>query len=146
MSTFVNELLETDTLQQHISTKLIPEGYRRYSLMISTIRKRLIPFGVTFSPDPERTALVGGYYVWVKLPVPLSAGQVCRKALETQNLTLGNGNLFAVPEEGSSCTDLRRNLRLCFMWEDDEHLVEGIDRLAIVIEALLDNEQRCLLV
>jgi hypothetical protein len=32
------------------------------------------------------------------------------------------------------------------MWEDDELLVEGIDRLAIVIETLLDSEQRCLLV
>lgn len=146
MSTFINELLETNALLQHISTKLIPEGYRRFSLMVSTMRSRLIPLGVTFSPDPERTALFGGYYVWVKLPVPLSADQVCRKALETQSLTLGNGNLFAVPGDDSSCTDLRRNLRLCFMWEDDRGLVEGIDRLAVVIESLLDSEQRRLLV
>lgn len=146
MSTFVNELLETNTIQQHISTKLVPEGYRRYSLMVSTMRSRLIPLGVTFSPDPERPALFGGYYVWMKLPVPLSADQVCQKALETQSLTLGNGNLFAIPGGDSSCTDLRRNLRLCFMWEDDERLVEGIERLAVVIESLLDSEQRCLLV
>lgn len=142
MSTFVNELLETNTLQQHISAKLIPEGRRRYSLIISNIQQRLVPVGVTFSPDPERTALVGGYYVWVKLPVPLSADQVCWKALQTQNLTLGNGNLFSVPQGGSSSADSHQNLRLCFMWEDDDYLVEGINRLAIVIESLLDSQQR----
>lgn len=140
MSTFVNELLETNKLQQHISTKLVPEGLRRYLLMVSTIRKRLTPLGVTFTPDPERTALIGGYYVWVKLPVPLGVDQVCQKALEMQNLDLGNGRLFAVPAGGSSCVALHRCLRLCFMWEGDEHLVEGINRLAVVLETLSHSE------
>jgi DNA-binding transcriptional MocR family regulator len=140
MSTFINELLEKDTLQQHLSTIVIPEGHRRYSLMVSIIRKRLTPLGVTFSPDPERTTVVGGYYVWVKLPAPLDANQVCEKALEMQNLELGNGNLFSVPEGESQCVNLHRCLRLCFMWEDDEQLVEGIDRLAAVIRALLKSE------
>lgn len=137
MSTFINELLETDTLQQHLSTKVVPEGHRRYSLMVSTIRKHLTPLGVTFSPDPERTTMVGGYYVWVKLPVPLDADQVCERALDTQNLEVGNGNLFSVPGRRSQCVDRQRCLRLCFMWEDDEHLVEGVNRLATVIKALL---------
>lgn len=141
MSTFVNDLMETNTLQQHISTKLVSEGRRRYSLMVSIIRKRLTPLGVTFSPDPERATLIGGYYVWVKLPVPLDADQVCQKALETQNLDLGNGSLFAVPGGGSRDADLYRSLRLCLMWEDGEYLVEGVDRLAKVIEALLKSEE-----
>lgn len=141
MSTFINEMLETNTLQQFISTKLVPEGHRRYSLMISAIRERLTPLGVTFSLDPEQTTLVGGYYVWVKLPNPLNANQVCQKAIDTQNLELGNGGLFSVPGGGSRDADLHRSLRLCFMWEDDEHLIEGINRLAIVIKSLLDSEQ-----
>ncbi|KAJ5460375.1 uncharacterized protein N7458_001927 [Penicillium daleae] len=141
MSTFVNDLMETNTLQQHISTKLVSEGRRRYSLMVSIIRKRLTPLGVTFSPDPERATLIGGYYVWVKLPVLLDADQVCQKALETQNLDLGNGSLFAVPGGGSRDADLYRSLRLCLMWEDGEYLVEGVDRLARVIEALLKSEE-----
>jgi DNA-binding transcriptional MocR family regulator len=109
--------------------------------MVSTIRKRLTPLGVTFSPDPERITVIGGYCIWVKLPVSLDADKVCEKALDTQNLDLGNGNLFAVPGGGSQCVDLHRCLRLCFMWEDDEHLVEGVNRLAIVIEALLESKQ-----
>jgi DNA-binding transcriptional MocR family regulator len=140
MSTFINELLETDTLRQHLSTKVIPEGHRRNSLMVSAILKRLTPLGVTFSPDPEQNTVVGGYYVWVKLPSPLDADQVCEKAIEMQNLELGNGHLFSVPGGESQCVDLQRCLRLCFMWEDDEQLVEGVNRLAIVIEALLDSE------
>lgn len=140
MSTFINEMLETNTLQQYISTKLVPDGHRRYSLMISAIRKCLAPLGVTFSPDPERTTLSGGYYVWVKLPIPLDANQVCQKAIDTQNLGLGNGGLFSVPGGGSRDADLHRSLRLCFMWEDDEHLVDGINRLSIVIKSLLDSK------
>ncbi|KAJ5380448.1 uncharacterized protein N7496_002876 [Penicillium cataractarum] len=141
MSTFINEMLETNTLQEHISTKLVPDGHRRYSLMISAIRKCLTPLAVTFSPDPERTTLTGGYYVWVKLPIPLDANQVCREAIDTQNIELGNGGLFSVPGGDSRDADLHRSLRLCFMWEDDEHLVEGINRLATIIGTLLDSEQ-----
>lgn len=139
MSTFVNELLKSNSLQQHISTKLVPRGRQRFSCMISSIRERLVPLGVTFMPDPERTDLVGGYYVWLKLPITLHADRVCQEALERQNLLLGNGSLFAVPGRDSSGVDLHRSLRLCFMWEDEEHLVEGVSRLAIVIENLLTS-------
>ncbi|CEO60327.1 hypothetical protein PMG11_04959 [Penicillium brasilianum] len=139
MSTFINDMLQTNTLQQYISKKLIPEGRRRYWLMVSTVRKYLTPLGVTFTPDPERTKLIGGYYVWVKLPAPLDADQVCQKAMDTQNLDLGNGGLFAVPGGKSRDADLYRNLRLCIMWEDDEQLVEGVNRLATVIKTLVDS-------
>ncbi|KAJ5168438.1 uncharacterized protein N7482_004032 [Penicillium canariense] len=141
ISTFINELLESGTLQQHISTKLVPEGHRRYSLMVSAIKERLTGLGVTFSQGPEETTLVGGYYVWVKLPDSIDANQVCQKALETQNLDVGNGGLFAIPGGGSGCKDLHRRLRLCFMWEDGEHLVEGVNRLSLVIQTLLGDMQ-----
>jgi DNA-binding transcriptional MocR family regulator len=65
------------------------------------------------------------------------AAEVCRRASETQNLTLGCGDVFEVPGSRSPEKELRRSLRLCFMWEDEKRIVEGTQRLAHVIKKLL---------
>lgn len=132
MSTFVNELLENGVLQQHISTVVIPKGQKRQSIMLSAIEEHLKPLGVI--TDKRVT---GGYCIWLKLPNYLQAAEVCRKSVETQNLTLGCGDVFEVPGSGRSDKDLHQCLRLCFMWEDERRLVEGIKRLAIVVSELL---------
>jgi hypothetical protein len=38
------------------------------------------------------------------------------------------------------CAHFEHNLRLCFAWEDEEQLTEGIERLAHVIRSL-QNEK-----
>ncbi|CAI7612501.1 unnamed protein product [Penicillium pancosmium] len=141
MSTFVNELLESGIIEQHIATVLIPQGRRRHLAMLSAIREYISPLGAMMSSDTNSsvpgTELSGGYCVWLKLPVPLMAAEVCRRASETQNLTLGCGDVFEVPGERSPEKELHRSLRLCFMWEDEKRIVEGIQRLAHVIKELL---------
>lgn len=138
MSTFINELLQSNILQQHIATILVPQGRRRYLTIVSAIKQHLSPLGAVFSPDPAFTAIAGGYCIWLKLPASLKAAQVCQKAAETQNLTLGCGDVFKVPgNRASSQMDIHQRLRFCFMWEDEERLVEGIERLGHVIRELL---------
>jgi DNA-binding transcriptional MocR family regulator len=139
MSTFINELLEDHFLPGYIADVLIPQGRKRHRLLASAIKKYLGPLGVSFTPDPETGSVVGGYYIWVQLPVTVNATRVCHCALEEQNLVLGNGEGFAVPGRDSLGRDLDRRLRLCFMWEDEERLVEGVERLGAVIENLVDN-------
>ena len=138
MSTFINELLESGFVQQYITTELIPEGRRRYITMSSAVIEFLVPLGVTFSPDHGKGAMAGGYYIWLSLPVPLTAAEICQNAERTQNLVVGSGDLFIVP--GYLAPEIvHRGLRLCFMWEDSERLVEGVKRLAVVIKALQDG-------
>ncbi|KAJ5991466.1 Pyridoxal phosphate-dependent transferase major region subdomain 1 [Penicillium canescens] len=139
MSTFINELLEDHFLPGYIADALIPLGRKRHRLLASAIKRYLGPLGVSFTPDPETSPVVGGYYIWVQLPVTVNATRVCHYALEEQNLVLGNGEVFAVPGRDSLGRDLHRRLRLCFMWEDEERLVEGVERLGAVIENLIDN-------
>lgn len=143
MSTFVNELLEDGIIEQHIATVLIPKGRRRYLAILSAIREYLSPLGIMMSSDTTSiasgTVVSGGYCIWLKLPAPLMAAEVCRRVSETQNLTLGCGDVFEVPGSKSLEKDLHRSLRLCFMWEDEERLVEGIQRLACVIRELLHS-------
>ncbi|KAJ5776649.1 Pyridoxal phosphate-dependent transferase major region subdomain 1, partial [Penicillium nucicola] len=142
MSTFINELLEDHFLPEYITNVLIPQGRRRYDVLASAIKKHLGHLGVSFTPDPETTSVVGGYFIWIQLPVALNATQVCRSALEEQNLVLGTGEFFAVPGRASVERDLHRRLRLCLMWEDEERLVEGVERLEAVIESLIHDQQQ----
>lgn len=138
MSTFINELLESGFVQQYLTTELIPEGRRRYTTMSSAVSEFLVPLGVTFSPDHGKGAMAGGYYIWLNLPVPLSAAEISQNAESTQNLVVGNGDIFIVPSYLAP-ENLYQGLRLCFMWEDNERLVEGVKRLAVVIKALQDG-------
>ncbi|KAJ5093509.1 Pyridoxal phosphate-dependent transferase major region subdomain 1 [Penicillium angulare] len=141
MSTFIDDFLETGFLQQYIETILIRECSRRYSVMVSAIRKYLDCVDISFSPDPDHNTTVGGYYIWLKLPSPLLSEQVCARAMETQNLVLGCSSLFVVPGNCSPMEDVSRRVRLCFMWEDEDKLVEGIKRLGAVLDELINETQ-----
>ncbi|CAG8892224.1 unnamed protein product [Penicillium egyptiacum] len=136
-STFINELLEDNFLPEYIANIIVPEGRRRHCLLASAIKTHLGHFGVSFTPDPETNPVAGGYYIWIQLPAVLTATQVCQEALELQNLVLGCGETFAVPGGNAPGGDLHRRLRLCFMWEDEGRLVEGVGRLGLVIQSIL---------
>jgi DNA-binding transcriptional MocR family regulator len=139
MSTFINELLEDGFLPEYITNVLIPQGRKRHRLLSSAIKRHLGPLGVSFTPDPETDPVVGGYYIWVQLPATVDATRLCQYALGEQNLVLGNGEIFAVPGQDSLGKDLQRRLRLCFMWEDEERLVEGVERLGAVLKGLIES-------
>ena len=136
MSTFVNELLESKILQEHCANVLVPQGRQRCLIMVSAMKKYLTPLGVTFSSGSACTAVSGGYCIWIRLPGSLKATDVCQKATEEQKLTLGCGDVFEVPGDKPSRKDLHHRLRLCFMWEDAEKIVEGVERLAFVISEM----------
>jgi DNA-binding transcriptional MocR family regulator len=139
MSTVINELLEDNFLPKYINDFLVPEGRRRHLRLASAIKEHLGPFGMSFTPDPEVSPLAGGYYIWVLLPDALTAARVCEEALKRQNLVLGCGETFAVAG-GDGLGDLHRRLRLCFMWEDEGRLVEGVERLGVVMREMLGHE------
>ena len=138
MSTFINELLEDKSLQRHIAETIIPAGSRRYALMISAINENLASLGVTFLSDTEHQLAIGGYYVWIELPLPFNAAQVCKIALDCYNLVLGEEGLFIVPSTTPQ-TSIQQHIRLCFMWEAEENLAEGVKRLGSVLRMLREN-------
>ena len=115
------------------------------------VDKYLIPLGIT-RPTPGTT--VGGYFIWLTLPPGLVASKIAQRAKDEMSLLIGEGPLFKVegaatasgsfdtdscPTNGSSTfvkghDDLENYIRICFSYEDEDKLEEGVMRLAALIE------------
>ena len=129
----MSKLIESGALQSHIFKTLQPAYARRYQSMISAIEEHLLPLGVTLTQTSRD--VVGGYFIWLSLPAPLQAEEVAGHARE-ENLIIAPGPIFAVYGD-EKAVDLERKVRVCFSWEDESMLAEGIQRLARVIGTML---------
>ncbi|KAF2423798.1 PLP-dependent transferase [Tothia fuscella] len=133
VATFIATLLEQGKLQNHITKTLQPTYARRFRTLMSAIQKHLVPLGVSL-PQTDRK-IVGGYFVWLDLPTRINAPLLSRRARDTVSLIVAEGALFQVP--GDKTCLFPYSLRLCFAWEEEEKLEEGITRLADVLKAML---------
>ena len=97
---------------------------------MAAVEKHLIPLGVTL-PQASRD-VAGGYFIWLSLPAPLQAEEVAILAKRDENLVIAPGPIFAVKGD-ERAVDLVRNVRICFSWEEEGKLAEGIRRLGQVI-------------
>lgn len=131
-------MVENGSLQHHITHTLQPAYARRYRSMISAITRHLVPLGVTL-PQPTRE-VVGGYFIWFSLPKPLLADAVAQRAQAEENLIVAQASLFAVYGDARK-GELEREVRVCFSWEEEDRLVEGIERLARVIRRMQAGER-----
>jgi hypothetical protein len=108
--------------------------------MISAIDQYLVPLGVSISRvSLEGKDVYGGYFIWFELPKGLSAECVATRAKVKENLIVAHGNLFEVYGD-EEAVRFYRWLRLCFAWEKEEMLVEGIQRLGKVIRNMPEVE------
>ncbi|KAI9739280.1 MAG: hypothetical protein M1834_007493 [Cirrosporium novae-zelandiae] len=136
-ATFVSEVLKSGDLENHILHTLQPAYASRYHSMMKAIEKELLPLGVTLT-QPERD-VAGGYFIWLSLPEPLQADELAEVAKRKENLIVAPGSIFAVvgDEQG---INLDRDIRLCFSWEEEEKLSEGIRRLGSVMRHMKEGK------
>ncbi|KJK60311.1 ARO8 like protein [Aspergillus parasiticus SU-1] len=137
MSTFINDMFENGSLDRHIHETLLPAYSRRARALTAAIKQHLLPLGVNFVSDSETFTVLGGYFIWLKLPVSLNAKEITEIALREENLVVAEGELFAVPGNNLPGNELKHRLRLCFAWEKEEKLNEGVERLSRVIRTAL---------
>lgn len=94
--------------------------------------------GVT-SPEAGINGIVGGYFVWITVPATLDSDNLVQRASKEENLVLLAGTTFQV--HGAAATSetnsFINNIRICFSWEEEELLAEGIKRLARVLRRSL---------
>ena len=129
----MSNLVESGELQRHIFRTLQPAYAQRYQRMMSAIEAHLLPLGVTL---PQRSRdMVGGYFIWLSLPAPMQAEEVAARAQEEENLIIAPGPMFAVYGD-EEAVDLERKVRVCFSWEEEAMLAEGIQRLAQVMRTM----------
>ncbi|KAF2124813.1 PLP-dependent transferase [Dothidotthia symphoricarpi CBS 119687] len=132
---FVAETLETGELQRYVFEQLQPIYGARYRKMVEAINTHLIPLGVRL-PQADRE-IVGGYFIWLTLPHSLKGANFAQRAKDEENVVVAQ---IQVPgdTEGSG-TSFENDIRICFAWEDEDMLAEGIKRLAQVIRRMLDE-------
>lgn len=132
-ATLMAELLKYGELQNHIEKVLKPAYKKRYEIMVDAIQKYLIPLGVKLGEVSfEGKAVFGGYFIWLELPKTASAELVTERARQEEGLIIAPGHIFEVSNDPS--VQFENSLRLCFSWEEERDLEEGIERLATVIK------------
>ena len=151
-STYLNVLLENGQLQDHIRDVLIPAYGRRYAKLLSAIEKELVPlgFGLPTSNAAMRDVR-GGYFAWLALPSvlahshsargPSAAESLSARCLSEENVTIAPGKIFEVPGNEHKI-EFGNCIRLCWAWEDEEKLEEGVRRIGRVSRAMIGERKR----
>jgi DNA-binding transcriptional MocR family regulator len=138
VATMMTELLKSGEMERHIKEFLNPAYKKRYGIMIKTIQKYLLPLGVRCG---EITAngqeIFGGYFLWLELPPNVSAEEVADRAKNEENLIVAPGYIFEV--ENDSSVEFPNSLRLCFSWEGEDDLEDGVVRLSRVVRNVKDG-------
>lgn len=138
-ATVIDQLFPTGTFPQFLEESLKPNYAKRYYRLMGAIREHLVPLGVTLPPRPE---VAGGYFIWVQLPDPLRANELAPVALQQQKVRVATGNLFQVQGDPSGGPDdFNRGVRLCFAWEHEDRLEEGVRRLASAVRRALESPE-----
>lgn len=124
------EAISSGKLDEHIESLLKPALKRRSHSLLRAIEAFLIPLGVRIIKPLE--VVHGGYFVCVKLPSHIDSGWFCDQAERSMGLLLARGVLFAVHGDEEPI-DGRDFVRLCFAYEPENRLVEGIQRMASLL-------------
>ncbi|GKT47416.1 uncharacterized protein ColSpa_07597 [Colletotrichum spaethianum] len=138
----VAELLESGELQRQLDEETRPALARRHRAMMKAIAEHIqkpLGDGVVVRESALKGAGVyGGYFVWFSLPEGMSSREAALRAKETEDLVIGHGAQFEVHgDEASARFD--REIRLCFSWEPEGDVVEGVKRLGAVLKAMKDG-------
>ncbi|KAF9881615.1 aminotransferase [Colletotrichum karsti] len=139
---FIAEMLASGVVQRHIDEKTRPALAGRHGLMMEAVRKHIQePFGGKVKvreSSLEGGGIYGGYFVWFSLPEGMSSREAAVRAKETEDLVIGHGAQFEVHGDEESAR-FDREVRLCFSWEPEEDIVEGVERLGRVLQAMREG-------
>ncbi|MGV9188399.1 PLP-dependent aminotransferase family protein [Arcanobacterium canis] len=101
---------------------------KEYRTMYKGRRDAMIGALSKYLPQCEWNVPAGGFYTWVKIPDGLDAKAMLPRAT-AKLVAYVSGTAFYMDGQG------RDHLRLSFCYPPEDHIVEGVRRLAGVIEA-----------
>lgn len=133
----VCRLVEDGGLGRHLEGVVRPGLRRRWEGMVRAVRRELEGLGEV---EGGEGGLYGGYFVWVRLGEGgPGAEEVARVVRGEEGVVVAPGGLFAAGE-GEGDGELDRYLRLCFSWEDEGDVEEGVKRLGRVLRGMRAGE------
>lgn len=99
-----------------------------------------MPLGLTLISQPHLNDVFigGGFFIWLRLPSPLTTKQVAAVALQA-GVIVGEGTSSALPDGNVRHNEYRDMMRLCFACVDEELLVEAVSILHSVISDCLSG-------
>ena len=117
-----------------------PAYASRYSTLTKAITNHLVPLGFSL-PQTDRD-VIGGYFSWLSLPPDLksTADLLARRSKEEENVIIASGGMFEVP--GDEIVKFEGSMRLCWAWEDEWKLEEGVRRIGIVAKKMLEESEK----
>ncbi|KAH7039557.1 pyridoxal phosphate-dependent transferase [Microdochium trichocladiopsis] len=151
-SMFVGHLLQSGALEQHIYQALIPVYQQRYYAMMESIKTHLYPLGITVAPlgtcEEDRgdghLPVVGGFFLFLRFPKdspPVS--KVAEYALSHLGLRIAHGDLMTVRGDADGLIRAKQTFgqgaRLCWAWHGEDEIDEGIQRLAIAFQSVVQG-------
>jgi DNA-binding transcriptional MocR family regulator len=88
----------------------------------------------------------GGYFVYLRLPHGISADELTKRAQTTQNVIVTPESMCRVPHKDINGhvvvqADHDEFIRLCFAWEEESSLTEGVDRLGKLLKDMLSGTE-----
>lgn len=137
----LGQTLRTGELQKHIVRTVCPSLQRRHGLVLDAIHRYITPCGYCV----RETSLIGariygGYFVWLSPGdgIAISSKLVADVAVEEESLAIGYGIMFEVHGDEESA-QFSSDIRICFAWEPEEAMIEGIQRLGELLKRMLTN-------
>ncbi|KAG9251837.1 pyridoxal phosphate-dependent transferase [Emericellopsis atlantica] len=132
-------MVQDGSLERHVDEVIRPQLRDRHLSLIAAI-KESIPQARINASSHAGAKVFGGFFVWFTVDIGLSTQLVAQAALEEENLVIGSGGIFAVHGDKSG-PQFDDKIRLCFAWEPVDCLIEGVKRLANLLDRMERNKE-----
>lgn len=130
----IAEMLRAGDVDSHVAAAARPALRRRHAAAVGVVRSALGRFGVRVGAGGD--GVYGGYFLWLALREGgPRAREVAERARAEENLIVAEGDMFEVHGDEEAAR-FPMNIRLCYSWEEEEDVVEGVQRLGRVLERL----------
>ncbi|CAD0083706.1 unnamed protein product, partial [Aureobasidium vineae] len=135
MSSIINEIFEQGTFDEQIRKSLISEYSTRFHSLVAAIKQDLYPLGFRLDEKLTNGKIMGGFFIWLRLPDGVDVDVLAEKA-EQFGVLVSRGPLAAVPRTQTNSLPFGDHMRLCFTFESAEDQQKGIMRLAEAYKSL----------
>ena len=137
----LGEMLRTGDLQKHIQHNVCPSLRRRHKIAMEAVQQHITPLGFHARETSLLGARVyGGYFIWLTPAdgISVNSRMVAEIAVQEENLVIGYGDMFEVRGDEDN-GQFSGAIRICFAWEPEAVLIEGIERLGKLLKRILHN-------
>ncbi|KAI0879882.1 PLP-dependent transferase [Annulohypoxylon maeteangense] len=152
----IDHMLVSGILEDHVQNTLIPIYRKRYNILVNAIKTHLYPLGIKISTGSPyetsarddkgnhiKTKLAGGFFMYLDYPDKETfppAADIVRVGGDKYGLNIAPGEIFVVNGDPESMkranASWNRGTRLCWAWNEEDEIIESIQRLANTIQQL----------